>query len=57
MFSFMVFLFLIGKYLLYNNVTVVLLNSVNDTTSKEFSRRGSKPLYQCHTKLQLLMSF
>ena len=33
MFSFMVFLFLIGKYLLYNNVTVVLLNSVNDTTA------------------------
>ena len=30
----MVFLFLIGKYLLYNNVTVVLLNSVNDTTAK-----------------------
>ena len=33
MFSFMVFLFLIGKYLLYNNVTVELLNSVNDTTA------------------------
>ena len=29
----MVFLFLIGKYLLFNNVTVVLLNSVNDTTA------------------------
>ena len=53
----MVFLFLIGKYLLYINVTVVLLNSVNDTTAQEFSRRGSKPLYQCHTKLQFLMSF
>ena len=29
----MVFLFLIGKYLPYNSVTIVLLNSVNDTTA------------------------
>ena len=29
----MVFLFLMGKYLFYNDVTIVLLNSVNDTTA------------------------
>ena len=29
----MVFLFLVGKYWLHNNLTIALSNSVNDTTA------------------------